>query len=342
MSLKQFLEKQTLPGNTLAVLIVRKLQPYVYIVGDSSSLGLLQLTENPHHDKAICIGMTVKLIKPILIDDQTIQTNKNFKPIRNKEEIKIKPKEDSLKKFKVKTEENESPNNLITFQSIEENKSQMNIASLTVLVSNISRIIETKTSKYQIAGIIDTENQKTSINLYDSSIGKFELGNIYTLTRLKKTMIRKENEYQMRILTTKYTKICEATVKDQRQFGNVKLAEHHVNGTIIGVGELNSYKSCEMHWNKLDENSICPKCDGSPPNIKIDFNTDIYIQETKSEDIKSFLIFKRHVGTLTESDDHETIEKNLSKLEGRTCEVQFDDPENEDQQIIPKKLQIHT
>ena len=101
MSLKQFLEKQTLPGNTLAVLIVRKLQPYVYIVGDSSSLGLLQLTENPHHDKAICIGMTVKLIKPILIDDQTIQTNKNFKPIRNKEEIKIKPKEDSLKKFKV-------------------------------------------------------------------------------------------------------------------------------------------------------------------------------------------------------------------------------------------------
>ena len=157
-------------------MIIRKLQPHTYIVGDSSALALLKLNENHHHEPNIAVGMTVKLIKPRLIDNQTIETNKNFKPIKNKEAIKLQPTEKALKQFKVKEEDIKIQNNLITFQSIQGNQSQTNIPSITFMVSNVSRIIETKTGKYQIAGILDKESQKTGINLYDSNIGKFEFG----------------------------------------------------------------------------------------------------------------------------------------------------------------------
>ena len=340
MSLKKYLEGHSQAGNTLSILIIRKLQPHTYIVGDSSALALLKLNENHHHEPNIAMGMTVKLIKPRLIDNQTIETNKNFKPIKNKEAIKLQPTEKALKQFKVKEEDIKIQNNLITFQSIQENQSQTNIPSITFMVSNVSRIIETKTGKYQIAGILDKESQKTSINLYDSNIGKFEFGKIYTLTKIKKSIIRKDNEEQMRLMTTKFTKIIEASDGDQLNFDNVKFSEHQIHGIILGFGDINSYNSCEKHWNKLDEEKICPKCEGLPPKIKIDFNTDLYVQDTNSEEIKSFLIFKRQVSSINMDDEHEMIETKMNQLEGTNCSVEFDEPEREDQPIIPKRLKL--
>ena len=62
MSLKKYLEGHSQAGNTLSILIIRKLQPHTYIVGDSSALALLKLNENHHHEPNIAMGMTVKLI----------------------------------------------------------------------------------------------------------------------------------------------------------------------------------------------------------------------------------------------------------------------------------------
>ena len=62
---------------------------YHYIVGDSSCLALLKIPEDPSHEKSISVGLTVKLIKPVVISEDTIESNKNFKPMKSKEDIKI-------------------------------------------------------------------------------------------------------------------------------------------------------------------------------------------------------------------------------------------------------------
>ena len=340
MSLNKFLNGQKLPGNILIISIVQKLQANNYIVGDSSCLALLKISETSQHTRDILVGTTVKLIKPAVIDSQTIQTNSNFKPIICKENIKLTPSEEDLSKFNIKTEDTQSKNDLTTFQSIKTNQSQTNFPSITILVTNVSRIIQTNTGQYQIAGIMDTESEKTSINLYDSNIGKLEFGKIYTLTKIKKSMIRKDNETQMRLFTTKFTKISEASTQDKENFENIKLAENEIRGTILGFSDINTYASCERHWNKLDEDSLCPKCQGPPSKVKIDFNTDIYIQDTESEDIKSFLIFKRQVLNLNMENDPELIKSKLGELEGATCTVEYDESEYEDQAIIPKRLKL--
>ena len=154
---------------------------------------------------------------------------------------------------------------------------------------------------------MDTERKIISLNLTDSFIGKLEFGQICTISKVKKTVIRKNDENEVRLLTTKFTKMSEASEEDQMNFENVKLAEKTIQGIIIGLSDINSYKSCEKHWNKLDEDDICPKFGGRAPKVKTDFNTDLYIQDSVSDEIHSFLIFKRQVKTIISEDNHEAL-----------------------------------
>ena len=80
MTLKNIPKKKNLPRNILSVTIE----------GDSSCLALLKLPEDPSHEKSISVGLTVKLINPVVITEDIIDSNKNFKPIKSKEVIKIK------------------------------------------------------------------------------------------------------------------------------------------------------------------------------------------------------------------------------------------------------------
>ena len=219
MSLKNFLEGQKLPGNTLIVSIIKKLQPFKFIAGDSSGLALLKIAEN--QEKDIQVGMTVKLIKPDAIDNQTIQSNKSFKPMKSKDKIKLTPTEEDLSKFEVKEEKNQIKNDLTTFQFIKENQSQIHFSHLTILVTNVSRIIETNSGKYQIVAIMDINSEKTSINLYDPNIGKLQFGEIYNITKVKKKMLRKDQATELRLLTTKFTKISEANEEDKGKFADL-------------------------------------------------------------------------------------------------------------------------
>ena len=336
MTLKKFLEKKFLPGNMLSVTIVKKLQPYQYVVGDSSCLALLKLPEDPSQEKSISVGLTVKLIKPVVISEDIIESNKNFKPMKSKETIKIEYSEDDLSKFKIQTVDKKTESNSTSFQEIKENASQVYFPSITVLVSNVSRLIDTKQGKYQIAGIVDKESQKTSINLYDSSIGKLHFDKIYTITKVKKSIL-KTNE--MRLSTTKFTKISEASEEEQAEFENVKIAENIMTGIILGHSDINVYNSCPQHWSKLDEDNQCSKCEKTA-TIRLDFNSELYIQDNESEEVKAFLIFKRQLPIIAEEDDQDEIERKLDALEGTNCRIEFEEPESQTGDIIPKRIKL--
>ena len=260
-----------------------------------------------------------------------------------KEVLKLTPSEEDISKLIIPTKDNKPTNDLMTFQSFMTNKSQSIIPNIIVLVTNVSRIIETKMGKYQIATLMDTESQTLSINLYDSNIEKLEFGNIYKITKVKKALIRKNETTETRLMTTKFTKISQTNEDNKADFENVKLAENLIKGTILGYSEINSYKSCEKHWNKLDENDECLKCEGSAPKVKFDFNTDLYIQDAETDDIKSFLIFKRQATMIIleeDQDNHESIAMKMDELEGKECIVEFDEPANEEHPIVPKRLKL--
>ena len=341
MSLKQFLQNGKVTGNILEIKIIRRHETGYYIVADSSGLGLLSTSESPQYEKDLVIDRTVKLIKPEVIDNQTIQCNKTFKPMLSKKPLNITVSENDISKLKINTESKADKNEkLLTFEAILTDKSQ-GIPSLTVLVTSISRTIETSRGNYQIAGIMDIESKKLNINLYDSNIGKIEFGKIYRLTKLKKVNIKKNEETETRLSTTKFTHICGASQKEQALFENVKFADKQIRGTIIGQSEMNSYNSCQKHWNKLDKEEICPKCERIPEKINLDFNVDIYVQDPGTEDIMSFRIFKRQITLISSEDGKEEITAKLDEIEGKECTIDFDDPTNEEDQIIPKRVRLH-
>ena len=86
MALRDILKSEK-PSNILEVLIIKRINALNFIVGDSSSIALLNLKENPQHEKYLKIGKTMNLLKPIVIDRETLQTNKNFKPFTSKNTI---------------------------------------------------------------------------------------------------------------------------------------------------------------------------------------------------------------------------------------------------------------
>ena len=69
----------------------------------------------------------------------------------------------------------------------------------------------------------------------------------------------------------------------------------------------------------------------------------MYVQENETEDIKSFLIFKRQlkmIVPINNEEDPESLTKKLEKLEGKMCTLEFDEPEEENRSIIPKRLKL--
>ena len=72
-------------------------------------------------------------------------------------------------------------------------------------------------------------------------------------------------------MTTKYTKITRAD--NEPDFENVRLCDNMIKGTILGCNEINLYQSCQKHWNKLDSDQQCPKCEKAPLKSFILANT---------------------------------------------------------------------
>ena len=349
MALKHFLDTGELPGNILELAVIKKINLYSFVVGDHSCLAELNLADNPIHAKIIDTGTTIKLIKPFSEDGKIIQAHKNFKPLKSKTNIIISPSAEELAQFESIEEDNSKinnikvQNNLTTFNFVKEFDTQVNLPTLTVMVIKITRILQSKFGKYQIADLMDIEGNKASINLYDGSYGKMEFEKIYTMTKVKKILPRKEDSVELRLVTSKFTKIVEANENDALQFANLSIGNSQIDGTIIGFSDINHYKSCVDHWKKLDDDDYCPLCKGPSPNIKDDFHTDLYIQDSNSDDLKSFLIFRRTMKRMiADEDDEDTIESKLNNLEGSGCKVDYDEDENglENASIIPKRLKL--
>ena len=58
-----------------------------------------------------------------------------------------------------------------------------------------------------------------------------EFENIYTLTKVKKSLPRKEDNGELRLVASKFTKIVKANKSDSLQFANLSFGDSQIDGT---------------------------------------------------------------------------------------------------------------
>ena len=343
-TLHQFLENGELKGNCLIINVVKKLADGKYIVGDSSGLGLLV---HDNEGKELKLTSTIKVVKPLKVNDTTLKCSPKFSPMKTMEKVEIFPTKKELKKIEEKLDF--SPGDSVndgkeytTFDTIQNLPPASLIPTVTFLVTNVSRIIQTKSGQYQICGIKDIESTKLSINLYDKHINKLEVGKVCTVTKLKKFLIKKNDNYETRLQTTKFTMFLQSTPRDTSSFKNVKVADNCQDGIILGFTNILCYESCAEHWNKVNEEKMCQACGGIALKTQFDFKVEILVESnTTDEDVTTFMAFKRVVKMITKEETEEAVETKLAEYEGRKCTVEYNATGEDDTIVIIKSLVIH-
>ena len=338
-TLQKFLESGTDSGNFISLAMVKKITSEKYIVGDASCLGLLEIKKN---GKEMKIGTGIKLVKPIRINEYTLQCNPHFSPVKTLEFDNIAPKNKEIQVIEGKVEistDDEAKDNNLNFEKIRKMPPKTTIQNVSFLVINASRIIQTKSGQYQICGIKDIDSNKISINLYDKFISKLEVGSIITAKKISNFLLKKEGEYIARLQTTKFSILSEASPKTKLAFKNVKLADNSVSGIILGFTNISCYFSCAKHWNKIDEDEMCPVCGGKPQETKFDFKAEVLVEnEEEKDNVKAFLLFKRAAAMVTTESNEDEVEATLAKYEGKKCTVEHDDTDEDDKIVIAKRL----
>ena len=152
----------------------------------------------------------------------------------------------------------------------------------------------------------------------------------------------KNDETQMRLHTTSFTKIEDGDIEDIVNFEQVSNGEGSITGTLLGIGEITAYQSCKVHYKKIDDELQCPSCESSLKNEDIlnDFKAEIYIEtqgcNAEEKDIKDITIFKRTLNHLLDQ-NQKTIEEQLNEMEGKTAMIDYN---KDDDRLIAVSIKL--
>ena len=346
-TLKEFLESQKLKGNFLLLTVVKEIDEGQYIVGDKSCLGVLDLKKN---GKSLKIGTGIKVIKPMHVNEYTLQSHPHFFPSKSLEneaiipdkkqicllERKTKSSNESMKNESIKNEKH------LTIEDITRMSSSATIPDFNFLVISISKIIQTASGQYQICGLKDINGMKISINLYEKFLNTLEIGKVFGIQKIRKFNIKKEGKLVIRLQTTKNSVITKAPKSIETVFKQVTIADQSVEGIIIGFTNISCYYSCSKHWNTIDEQGVCYPCGQKPDEANFDFKVELLLQpEENKEEIKNYLVFKRVATMITIEDEEEAVENKLLEYEGKRCTIEHDDADNDERPVIAKRMLVN-
>ena len=334
-SLTNLLDSKLNTG-TITVKIAKKLDNEHYIIADQSSYALLDLTANPAYSSLIDLDKTYKLMKCNKNQDTIIPSS--FKPIKSKKEITTNENTEKILQIEQKLKKTSGNKSMdkTDLKHIEENtKNNTYISNLKVIIASVSRPIDTNRGTYKIATIVDANNNKANLNLYDQHIHDIEVGQIYNMNKIKKISIETEGEQKMRLCANKFSILIEITEPAETDlFEEVILGDNKVNGTIEAIIDLKFYESCTKHLFKLDTEGNCPACADQVINTKQDFTGKLYI--TTDNDELEIQFFKRQMGhIIKETDDEEETTAKLDSMIDKTFSIQYKKT-NEEQNILVK------
>ena len=241
----------------LQVNILKELSPLQFIVGDKTGYAIL--TTDEASARFVEVGKGLRMVKPGKVDDKNIKPHPKISPMKTKAtELEVDfEKIEQLSKQKTSIGSGKKG---INFLQIENDFGPTAVINeVLAYVTSASRSIEGKYGAYQICNLVDYDGNSLAINLYKTNINKLEINQIYKLEKIKKTTIKSDNNV-LRMATTNFTKISDATPSEVDLFTDVKIADKKIKGICIMFNNLLFYKSCKKHTTKLDDDGTCAKC----------------------------------------------------------------------------------
>ena len=354
-TIQSLLQDGKLKTSMITVKLVKEISANSYIIADKTMVALLDISDAPSHGKNLSNGSWYKLIKCQKGDQNTIKTNKLFKPVRSTIKQELTSISSQVKKLEKTIASSAGSKKYEDFQNLSKKPNQSKIDKITVKAITKSRVINTDKGNYQICNIKDSSGNTTSINLYSKYLNSLEPFKIYSITNLRKAEVNKDDTKKMRLHTTNFTKVEIGTLEDSLNFQNIGNGDKYITGEVIGCGDYTPYQSCKLHFKKLDENHNCPKCDKELQNEEIieDGRTEVYIEAQKGEEdgkggeegkgeeegneeteVKEIIIFKRVINL----EAGENIEEHLNKLVGQIVKIDYNTDDAERSIAVSIKL----
>ena len=317
MSSLQDLLSGSKTNSILEVTIIKVLSDSSLIVGDKSSLAILLIHKDSSVASLCTVGRGIKLIKPEVINPNSLNTSPRFKILPGKT-VSFKHSEKELQALEKIAEKLVSPPpqpfQIVTFKTIESLKEKSNIlpTPLTVLIVSISRVIQTQYGPYKILGIKDTENVASDLNLYGSIGAMIEPFQVYCFTKIKITNY-KPNDFH-RLATTRFTVITKASADASAAFADVTVGEKVICGSVVGIGEVTEYMSCIEHKKKVSDEGYCHVCgEDKLPKTAQDLHAIIYVLDTDSDVVSVKIFSKQFTKVKHESPIHAALQPLVDK-----------------------------
>ena len=319
-SIQEFKKKKTI--NKIDVKIIEVVGKDKFIVADENEAMIV--IDDKIDAKILIEGISVRAIKPLYIDENTMKVNPLFKLVKIKPiESNIKPRRISkLKEIANLIEITPNQESFKTFEDIDQFQPNTEASNLVIRVSSISRAMDGKFSKYKLATIKDKNNMQNNLAIYPPHLESMVPGKIYKLSMVKKTNYKKETEMYTRLSTVR-----KATIKEfddeQDIFANVTTGEFVAIGTILGHGEIHEYEACKESWMKIRDTNKCEEhADrGKDCEARKEFVTEIYF-DTETE-VETLHGFSRHFGLEGKITEESTIEETLEKLISKEATVEY-------------------
>ena len=204
-SLQEFLKSRKLNGNFILLTVVKEINEGLYIVGDKSSLGILDLKKN---GRTLKIGSGIKLIKPTCVNEYTLISHPHLSNVKTLKNEKINPEQAEISTLENKAKSSSSQTNssdkILTGDEIRKMSPSTTIPKFNFLVISISRIIQTDSGQYQICGLKDINGMKININLYEKLMNTLELGRVFAAEKIRKFNMKNDGKLETRLQTSKY------------------------------------------------------------------------------------------------------------------------------------------
>ena len=279
----------------LEVTIIKDLGGNMFIIADAkATCALLIIEDLTNIEKLLKTGKGIRIIKPEQIKKNILKPSPRFR-IQPGKHMSIKIGDKDLKNIETLASTFHVPSTFTSLGDIEEmsKKGPFLSCSLDVLVTKLSRPIQTNSGPYRIAGIKDHLGNTSDINFYGASGDTVEPFKIYTITKAKVTTLSGKNNFH-RLATTRSSVVTEASSSVCEAFKDICIGEVSISGKIAGVVDVTVYTSCTQHKKKVSNTGECPICQTIASKTNPDYYANIYIQD-ENNNIQTVKTFNSHM-----------------------------------------------
>ena len=178
--------------------------------------------------------------------------------------------------------------------------------------------------------------------MYGSLKDSVEEGNVYRFNAIIAQQYRKEGEKFGRLRTQSESKIRAVSDEISALFSHVSAGDSQMPGILIGHEAIHYYPCCKNCWKKnyvlpsSNKVKTCQYCGAKVENGSeaSDFSVNLVICESRNDELKTFLVFRRHLGIAFNSMTEKQVQAFLEGKHLRHCSIEYDKDDSMGKSVI--------